>query len=59
MDKWIFELIGYSAHITDFFSLTKVPTYIYLKIISKVLIILFLFCLWGQEAKTNQKDFLK
>ena len=45
----------YSVHITDFFGLSKGFTYIQLEIISKVFIILFLLCLWGQGAKTNQK----
>ena len=43
LDKGNFELIGYSAHNTD----SKGPTYINLEMISKVLIILFLLCLWG------------
>ena len=49
LDKWNIELIGYSVHITDFSALpSKGPTaYIHLEMISKVLIILFLFCLWG------------
>ena len=43
LDKGDFEFIGYSAHNTD----SKGPTYINLEMISKVLIILFLLCLWG------------
>ena len=39
----MFELTGYSVHITKF---SKGPTYMHLEMISKVLIILFLLCLW-------------
>ena len=41
------------------FDLSTGPTYIRLKKISKVLIILILLCLWGKWTKTNQKDFFK
>ena len=41
LDKWNFESIGYSVHNADFLALVN------LEMISKVLIILFLLCLWG------------
>ena len=40
-----------------FSGLSKGPTYINLKMISKVFIILFLLCLLGEGTKTNQKGF--
>ena len=38
---------GYSAHNTDFFGLSKGLTYIHLEMVSYVIIIFFLLCLWG------------
>ena len=55
----ILSSLGILSAYYRIFDLSMGPTYIHLKKISKVLIILILLCLWGKWTKTNQKDFFK